>query len=367
MKGWMSRTEALKPAFTLARSHKIVFSVLLTLLMGTLLVETAQGSKGFDQQFYAGFGLGVSELDPDSMCPCLTVGDGTDQGFTVFLGVDLAKRLTVEGFYSNLGEAGIQFNNDDVGEVDYQVAGISALGYLFGTRLGQTKDKSSALSAREGLSVFVRLGVGAMDNDSNLSYERDHTTHFHTGLGLEYGWANGFAVRGEVTAYDSDAALAAITLLKRFGKDRSKPVRTVPRKNFTAIADPEALPEPEPEAEPETPVPMTVAYFDFSKSELNTEARATLDVLATAMAANETQTFSLEGHTDEIDSEEFNMMLSINRAAAVKQYLQDKGIDPVRMVITGFGESQPVATNATAEGRSLNRRVEIVPRDTVTN
>ena len=66
----------------------------------------------------------------------------------------------------------------------------------------------------------------------------------------------------------------------------------------------------------------------------------------------------IEGHTDNIGTNEFNLWLSLQRAQTVKDYLVAKGIDPNRLVVKGFGEEQPRATNKTPQGRALNRRIE---------
>ena len=66
----------------------------------------------------------------------------------------------------------------------------------------------------------------------------------------------------------------------------------------------------------------------------------------------------LAGHTDNIGSDENNLRLSKDRAESVKAYLVSKGANPSRIEATGYGESQPIASNKTAEGRQKNRRVE---------
>jgi OmpA-OmpF porin, OOP family len=66
------------------------------------------------------------------------------------------------------------------------------------------------------------------------------------------------------------------------------------------------------------------------------------------------------GYTDSIGSDAYNEKLSQRRAEAVKQYLVQKGVDPSRIAVRGLGKTNPVATNATAEGRAENRRVEII-------
>ena len=65
------------------------------------------------------------------------------------------------------------------------------------------------------------------------------------------------------------------------------------------------------------------------------------------------------GHTDSIGTDEYNQKLSERRAAAVKDYLVSKGMPAAKITTIGKGESQPVATNKTAEGRQKNRRVDI--------
>jgi outer membrane protein OmpA-like peptidoglycan-associated protein len=68
----------------------------------------------------------------------------------------------------------------------------------------------------------------------------------------------------------------------------------------------------------------------------------------------------VEGHTDSDGSEGMNQTLSENRAGAVRDYLLSQGVPEASIVSRGFGEAHPVATNDTAEGKSQNRRVEIV-------
>jgi outer membrane protein OmpA-like peptidoglycan-associated protein len=68
----------------------------------------------------------------------------------------------------------------------------------------------------------------------------------------------------------------------------------------------------------------------------------------------------VEGHTDSVGSDDYNMTLSQNRANAVRDYLIQKGINSSSISSRGFGESQPVAENSTSSGRQQNRRVELV-------
>ena len=66
----------------------------------------------------------------------------------------------------------------------------------------------------------------------------------------------------------------------------------------------------------------------------------------------------VDGHTDNVGGKAFNQKLSQGRADAVKKYLSDKGIDESRIIAKGYGDTKPVVSNATAQGKQKNRRVE---------
>lgn len=99
--------------------------------------------------------------------------------------------------------------------------------------------------------------------------------------------------------------------------------------------------------------------FDFDRSVLKPEGRASLDALVTRIRGMNVDVVVAVGHTDSMGSDDYNSRLSLARAEAVKGYLVNQGIAADRVRTEGKGESQPVATNDTAEGRSMNRRVEI--------
>jgi outer membrane protein OmpA-like peptidoglycan-associated protein len=99
-------------------------------------------------------------------------------------------------------------------------------------------------------------------------------------------------------------------------------------------------------------------FFDFDRPTLKKESFIELDKLAEYMKQNGSIKIELGGHTDNIGSDEYNEALSLRRAESVYYYLISKGIDEKRMSYKGYGESQPIATNETEEGRALNRRTE---------
>jgi outer membrane protein OmpA-like peptidoglycan-associated protein len=101
-------------------------------------------------------------------------------------------------------------------------------------------------------------------------------------------------------------------------------------------------------------------YFDFGSATLRPESEFVLDGLASILREHPDWRIRIEGHTDDIGDVSANLALSERRAGAVRQALIDRlGDGPERFEVVGLGESRPVATNETLEGRALNRRVEL--------
>jgi outer membrane protein OmpA-like peptidoglycan-associated protein len=128
---------------------------------------------------------------------------------------------------------------------------------------------------------------------------------------------------------------------------------------------PKTVPPPPPAAAP-APAPvkkklvLRAVHFDFNKATLRRDAIPVLDE-AVNLLKQEPQGVGVIciGHTDSIGSDAYNLKLSTRRAEAVKDYLVSKGISARRIRVEGRGEAEPVASNATAEGRAQNRRVEL--------
>lgn len=99
--------------------------------------------------------------------------------------------------------------------------------------------------------------------------------------------------------------------------------------------------------------------FDVGSSSLKPSFRATLDQVAQSLKDYPDSLIDVYGHTDSTGSDAFNQTLSESRARTVANYLMSQGVAAARIRSQGFGETMPVADNATAEGRAKNRRVEI--------
>jgi len=138
-----------------------------------------------------------------------------------------------------------------------------------------------------------------------------------------------------------------------------------------------AAPAPEPEPEPAKPAVIqpgpkkaTVTVkdgrlgipgaieFEFGKATLRPESEPTLQALKEYMEQNKNLRIRIEGHTDNVGQAADNLKLSQDRALAIVDWLEQHGIPRDRSLAVGFGDTKPVANNATDEGRAQNRRTE---------
>jgi outer membrane protein OmpA-like peptidoglycan-associated protein len=100
--------------------------------------------------------------------------------------------------------------------------------------------------------------------------------------------------------------------------------------------------------------------FDVNKATLKPESMGVINEIATLMKEHPEVNFCVEGHTDSDGDNDFNQTLSEQRAKTVVSTLEEMGIDGSRLSSKGWGESKPIDTNATSEGKANNRRVEFV-------
>lgn len=129
--------------------------------------------------------------------------------------------------------------------------------------------------------------------------------------------------------------------------------------------------EPERNAEPDVERTMLIPnknvvlkniYFETGKWDLLPASFPELDNLAEGLRVNDDYVLEIYGHTDNVGDAESNLLLSKNRAAAVADYLNLKGVERYRLTSAGFGEKSPIDTNDTDSGRQNNRRVEVKMR-----
>ncbi len=331
----------------------------------------------FQGGFYAGAGVGMSNLEPNAdNNAAISLDETKDMGMQVTAGYDLTSRLSVEGHYSDLGEATLS----PAGSVGYSLLGASGL--IYG--LNDRDDRN----LRQGFSVFGRLGLASLENESTVPYEQLNDVQVLAGAGIEYNFWRSLSARAEVISFDSDAQYAQLGLLYRFG-DRS-----------VARSAPVPPPMPEPVAEVVIPEPATIidipdtdgdgvpnavddcpsttpggvvddngcdvfnvalqgVTFASGSAELSPESEVILRDVADKLNTMGNLRVTVEAHTDNQGSAASNLELSRQRALTVARFLVAEGIAGERLRPQAYGESRPIESNATPEGRRNNRRVEI--------
>ncbi len=212
----------------------------------------------------------------------------------------------------------------------------------------------------DSLRPYVEGGFGHQSR-GNVKADghsgRDQSTLAIAGAGVKYYFTNNVYARAGVEA---DYALdngkwdysALVGLGVNFGGNAG-----------AAAPAPTPAPAPEPTPEPEAPVAQVVRVeldvkFDFDKSVVKPNSYGDVKNLADFMAQYPATNVEVAGHTDSIGPDAYNQKLSQRRADAVKQVLVKDGVAPSRITAVGYGESRPVADNATEAGRAVNRRVE---------
>ncbi|MCI9875342.1 hypothetical protein BJN42_07860 [Pseudomonas koreensis] len=180
------------------------------------------------------------------------------------------------------------------------------------------------------------------------------------------GWAGGGAALGIVTGglicYAQDGDEDSDGVFDRRDRCPDTPENTevdhrgCPLPQYPVAVKPV---EPAPQTEVITLSDAGNVLFDFDKSDLTPAAKAQLDTLMDKLRNADVVSIKVIGHTDSKGSDAYNQALSERRASSVAAYLLSQGLAPNKLTSEGRGESEPVADNATDEGRAENRRVEL--------
>ncbi|MGB5245506.1 MAG: OmpA family protein, partial [Woeseia sp.] len=323
----------------------------------------------FEGCWYAGVGLGLTHVAPEGQARGWSTNDDKDSGWKIYGGYQFKPLWSVELTYANGGEAGLG-NVDPAldalipnATIDYRTPSVMAVRWL--------KERD------EELNAFIRLGISSISNsvsDSRIPYEKQTSLQLAGSLGAQYTFNERWFLRGDLDFYDRDHSYAGLSIGGNFG-GAGRPLPT-PAPLPEPVAEPEPAPAPvdapEPEPAPPPPPPPVVCEdivktldgltFETNSAELTLYARRILDNVAEDMRAAPGNTVRVHAHTDSRGSDEYNRELSERRANSVEEYLVASGIAQSRVASQGYGETQPVASNETVEGRARNRRVELIWR-----
>ena len=301
------------------------------------------------RSIYAGFGIGASQLEPDtSEVPGWEVDDPGNRGNQFTLGVDLSRQLSLELHRSDLGSAGLSPR----GRISYDVTAASALLYA---------GKNRHNYRRHGLTGYGRLGLGYLENREigNVEYQQDNGTHLLYGLGVEYMTRTGLGVRADLISFDKDVNYAQLGLIYRLGRRERR--QTEP----FIVQAPEPAPAIAPVAafaiDPCAKLEGVLHGVNFANdsAKLTHTSESKLNEVAQTLKHCASASVVISGHTDNIGSVTYNKQLSMRRTESVMSYLTSRGVTARRLQAKAFGESQPIATNDTPAGREFNRRVEL--------
>lgn len=364
------------------------FGTLGALACAMLSIQVAQAEDTFinpewaNSAWYIGAGIGRSRgsIDQDRLARSLSANgasvtafstDERDTGYKLFVGKQLNRYLALELGYFDLGK--FSFNST--------TSGNGAFNGEAGFR-GANLDLLAQLPLSERLSLLGRVGANYAKASTHFSGNRlnavtgpnpsERKLNAKAGLGLEYKLSEALALRGEVERYRvndavgnrGDVDLLSVSLVYKLGRPAHSAPVYVPPPAAEPAPPPVAQPTPPPPPKAPEPTSEKVSFaaetlFDFDKSAVKPAGKAALDDLRLKLKGMNTEVVVTVGHTDSVGSNEYNQKLSLRRAEAVKAYLVGTGMDATRVYTEGKGETQPLADNATAEGRAKNRRVTV--------
>ncbi len=306
-------------------------------VVGAFLVLMSGASVASDQ-WYAGATQGFFSLgDGDHWAGDIDIGQVGLQ-----VGRYLTEDLSVEVGYST------NFKRDD-----FDIASLSGLVWM-----GDSADTYQPY-------LLVGTNRYSFDDEQGLPIDHYHSQLvFGVGVGSNIG--DDLQLRADLRVMagqseNEDDFGFQVSINRFFGSESTASAAPI----VVARAEPVAAPAPEPVAVKEAPKPkmktVTILLnveFALNSSEVTAIYGDQLDVIAAGMKAHDDIELVLEGHTDSLGSADYNQKLSLRRAEAVKMILaEDYGISLDRISTLGYGESKPIATNETSEGRSQNRRV----------
>ena len=212
---------------------------------------------------------------------------------------------------------------------------------VISSRWNMWKEVSGALTAKSN-AQYLLIGNTYSDDDTR-------TEKFEQGQGGAYYYIDDVTVR---RATDSDK-MAVV------------PKESVAPRPKVILAKAEIVSTKEIKLDsidyrPGNIIKLDNIFFEFDKAELLPESRQELDKLGDILFDYPHMVIQISGHTDNIGSSDYNAKLSESRAKAVVDYLIEKGTNKNRLSYQGYGDTRPLATNATPEGRAKNRRVEFL-------
>ena len=349
-------------------------NLLCCALFGAMAMAQSASAQDFDDRWYISGGLGQNFQDRDRESRNTPFG-------TLGLGKFITPNWSIDA------------------ELNYQNPEFPGNDLYFSQYGGSVDARYHFLKEGKDWWPYIRMGLGVQSVDEeydnfpspNSPGEREDTVlaaNFGVGLQGDY---DRVSVRGEIgtrVAFDDSSVvspdsdhftdiLASFTLLVKLG-DLAAPVAPeapAPQQTCADLdGDGDGINNCDDKCPDSVagqaigpdgcPVPLTIdlkgVNFDFDKDTLRPDAEAILAEAVSILQKYPQLKVEVAGHTDSVGTEQYNQGLSERRAATVYNYLTSNGVTADRLVgPNGFGESRPIDTNDTAEGRARNRRTEL--------
>ena len=336
--------------------------------------------------FYVGAGAGQSTLKTDLQPPnspeSLEV-DNEDTSWKAFLGYQFVPWLGVEAGYAELGSTDENRTFANGGDIEGTLDVSGGEAYLVPSfPIGDHFEIFGKIGGAYGdLTADGKLRRTAGATREKFDESTDGETIWAYGGGVAWNFGRGhWTVRAEYLEYDADNVddlyNVSGSLIYRFFSEPAPAVAAAPVVEAPPAAcadtDGDGVCDADDQC-PNTPAGKTVdelgcdcsfamqLNFEFASAELTAGDVAQLDKIATVLSNPKVASIggSIVGHTDSVGSEAYNMGLSQRRAESVAGHLRAQGVETGAWTVSGMGESQPIASNDTAEGRAQNRRVDV--------
>lgn len=265
-----------------------------------------------------------------------TDGDGSGQFSDAEKGITIQRETDGSGQYLDINKGiTLQVNADGSGTYTDNRYGMSLIVEADGTGMYTNSQNSVNITVDEEEAIYT---------EGNITIE------------LRKDGSGSYADRGKGLEIENDGKGKAVITYK--GEQKEVDVKPlVYSYKLPLLRSVPAVPAIEANS-----IMITLdsgVLFDVDKYDIRPEAKETLNDLAKILTEANITDFEIDGHTDSDADDAHNQTLSENRANSVKSYLQSVGVT-ANITTNGYGESRPIATNETAEGKQLNRRVEII-------
>lgn len=354
----------------ISRCTSVIGLVLLAGLFGPAV--SAADSKWHDAGWYMGINGGWSKADIDEdriRSGLLASGFTTDtflddeshKGFKVYGGYQFNRYFAVEGGYFYLGEFSYTANTTPSGSLDGTIElngfNLDVIGIM---PLSDRFSLFGLVGAARAEADDTFVGTGAVNVFDPNPTERGTKVKF--GVGLRWAFTDNVAMRFEAERYrvgdaignTGDIDLYSVGLAFRFGGGRSTPAAPAP-----VIAAPIPVIVPAPATERYCSI--LDIQFEVDADTIQREEEEKLRVLGTYLQKYPDTTAVIEGHTDNVGTAADNMSLSQRRAESVVEFLANNyRIRTSRLSAVGYGQTRPIASNDTQEGKRQNRRIGAV-------